>query len=448
MYTEAKLPQNAHTHTMPTVAIVGRPNVGKSTLFNRLTEERDAIVDDAPGVTRDRIYGEVHWNGRDFDLIDTGGFVPRSADKYEAAIREQVHVALEEADAVLLVVDVTTGITSIDEEVATLLRRDAKPVLVVANKADNEERRWEASSFYALGFEEVFPISATSGSGTGDLLDALVDMLPEKPKEARPEITKIAIIGRPNVGKSSLVNKLLGSERSIVTDAAGTTRDAVNTLMTVDDRQVMLVDTAGLRKRTKVKENVEFYATLRTERALKRGDVAVLLIEALEGLQAQDIKVLKKAEEMKKGLVIAVNKWDMAVKEEDLMQRYEDYVAARLPSMTYIPLVFTSALTGKRVDQVLTTAMQVADERRRKISTSSLNDVLQEATHANPPPSYRGGFVQIKYATQIRVAPPVFAFFCNHPKGITEPYRRYLERKLREAFGYTGVPLTLEFRQK
>lgn len=433
---------------MPTVAIVGRPNVGKSTLFNRLTEQRDAIVDDQPGVTRDRIYGEVYWTGRTFDLIDTGGFVPNSADAYEAAIREQVHVALEEADLVLLVVDVTTGITSIDEEMATLLRRSDTPALVVANKADNEERRWETPAFYALGFEEVFPVSATSGIGTGDLLDAVLAHLPETDPEPDPGFTRIAVIGRPNVGKSSLVNHLVGAERSIVTDAAGTTRDAVNTELLVDGEPVLLVDTAGLRRRTKVKENIEFYATLRTERALQRGDVAVLIIEAIEGLQAQDIKVLKKAEAMHKGLVIAVNKWDLVQQEEDLIKRYETYVAERLPTMAYIPLVFVSALTGKRVVRVMETAMAVAKERERRISTSALNDLLEDATRENPPPSYRGGFVKIKYATQIRTAPPVFVFFCNHPKGITEPYKRFLERRLRERFGFLGVPLTLQFRQK
>jgi len=433
---------------MPTVAIVGRPNVGKSTLFNRLTEQRDAIVDDQPGVTRDRIYGEVHWTGRDFDLIDTGGFVPNSADTYEAAIREQVHVALEEADVVLLVVDVTTGITSIDEEMATLLRRGDTPVVVVANKADNEERRWEVPAFYALGFEDVFAVSATSGIGTGDLLDAVIEQLPETDGDERPEFTQIAIIGRPNVGKSSLVNKLVGAERSIVTDTAGTTRDAVNTELLVDDEPVLLVDTAGLRRRTKVKENIEFYSTLRTERALKRGDVAVLIIEAIEGLQAQDIKVLKRAEELHKGLVIAVNKWDLVEQEEDLIKRYETYVAERLPTMTYIPLVFISALTGKRVVRVMETAMAVARERQKRVSTSSLNDLLEEATRDNPPPSHRGNFVKIKYGTQIRTAPPVFVFFCNQPKGITEQYKRYLERRLRERFGFIGVPLTLQFRQK
>lgn len=435
---------------MALVAIVGRPNVGKSTLFNRLTESRRAIVHDEPGVTRDRLFGEVEWTGRTFDLVDTGGLVPRSEDRFDAAIREQVLLTLEEADVILYVVDTETGITDLDDEIAATLRRAEQPVIVAANKADNAGRRMEAATFYSLGFEHVFPVSSVNGSGTGDLLDAVVEALPEDPVSEIPEGTpRIAFIGRPNVGKSSLSNRLLGRTRSIVTEVAGTTRDAVDALMEHKGREVVLVDTAGLRKRARVKENVEFYSLLRTERALKSCDVAVVLLDAARGLEAQDARLIREAADLNKGIVIAVNKWDLVPdKETHSVRDLERAIHARLGLLDYIPVITLSALTGRRVHRVLDAALEVYDERTRRIQTSHLNEVVQAAIQANHPPSWRGAYVQIKYASQVREAPPVFAFFCNHPQGVQESYRRYLENKLREAFGFEGVPLTLVFKEK
>ena len=434
---------------MPLVAIVGRPNVGKSTLFNRFTETQQAIVHDAPGVTRDRVYGEVEWNGRVFSMVDTGGFVPRSAERFEQAIREQVHIALDEADAVLFVVDVTTEITDLDEEIAGLLRKTDKPVLVLANKADNEKRRWDAPVFYQLGLGEVFPVSGTNGMGTGEALDAIVEALPpEDAAEEADERLRIAIIGRPNVGKSLLTNTLLGQERSIVTEISGTTRDAVDAVFTYHGQEIVLVDTAGLRKRARVTENVEFYSTLRTERAIRDCDVAVLLLDATLGLEVQDIRVLKEAETLRKGLVIAINKWDLVEKETNTARDYERAIKERLQTLDYTPVIFISALTRQRVFKLIDTALEVARQRARRIPTSELNEVMLKAVARHHPPTYRGNHVQIKYVTQVRANPPVFAFFCNHPKGVKESYRRYLENRLREAFGFDGVPVALVFKSK
>ena len=430
------------------VAIVGRPNVGKSTLFNRLTESRQAIVHDEPGVTRDRVYGEVDWDGRTVPLVDTGGYVPRSAERFEAAIREQVDIAIRDADAILFVVDVTTGITDIDQEVAETLRRAEVPVLVVANKADNEERRWTANEFYQLGLGEVFPVSATNGIGTGELLDALVEALPNEAEDAGADRTHIALIGKPNVGKSSLVNAILGFDRTIVTEVPGTTRDAVHSVVRYEGDELVLVDTAGLRKKAKVKENIEFYATLRSERAIREGDVCVLVLDATVGLENQDIRVLKEAEKHKKGMVLAVNKWDLVEKDSKTAKRYEDYFHQILETLDHVPIVFVSAVTKQRVYKMLDTALAVAEERRRRIQTSTLNDAVQAAVESHHPPTYRGNYVQIKYATQVRTDPPVFVFFANHPKGIRESYKRYLEGALRDAFGFNGVPLTLVFKPK
>ncbi len=433
---------------MPLVAIVGRPNVGKSTFFNRLTESRQAIVHDEPGVTRDRIYGIANWNGRDFSVVDTGGFVPRSDDRFEAAIREQVTIAMEEADVILLVVDVTTGITDIDEDMASMLRKTDKPVFVVANKADNEMRRYDAAEFYQLGLPDIFPISSINGSGTGEVLDAVVNALPNVAETESPDRVRIAIIGRPNVGKSSLTNALLGEDRSIVTEISGTTRDAVDSVVKYHGQEVVLVDTAGLRKRSRVKENVEFYSVLRTERAIQESDVAVLMLDATQGLEAQDIHVLKEAEVMKKGLVIAVNKWDLLEKETNTARDYERALHERLKTLEFVPVLFISALSRQRISRVLDTALEVAEARRRRISTSRLNDVVLEAVARHNPPTYRNQYLKIKYVTQVRHSPPVFAFFCNYPQGVKEPYRRYLENQIREAFGFKGVPLTLVFKAK
>ncbi|MEP0545699.1 MAG: ribosome biogenesis GTPase Der [Rhodothermales bacterium] len=433
---------------MPLVAIVGRPNVGKSTLFNRLTEQRQAIVHDEPGVTRDRIYGDAEWNGRTFDLVDTGGFVARSADRFEAAIREQVQIALDEADAIIFVGDVTTGITDLDAEMATVLRRTDKPVFVVANKADSATRRLDAAEFYALGLGEVYPISSVNGSGTGDFLDVLVDALPPESDEDDLDAPRIAFIGRPNVGKSSLTNALLGQERSIVTEISGTTRDSVDVLVEYEGQPVVLVDTAGLRKKSKVQENVEFYSTLRTERAIQSCDVAVVLLDATLGLEAQDARIIRQAESMKKGLVLVVNKWDLVEKETNTARDFERAVHEKLGTLSYIPVLFISALTGQRKERVLEKALTVAAERSRQVSTSKLNEVIQKALKAHHPPAVGGNQIRIKYATQVRIEPPVFAFYCNHPTGVKEPYRRYLENQIRDAFGFEGVPLTLAFKQK
>ncbi|WP_420455320.1 ribosome biogenesis GTPase Der [Rubrivirga sp.] len=439
---------------MALVAIVGRPNVGKSTLFNRLTEERRAIVDDQPGVTRDRLFGEVEWTGRTFDLVDTGGLVPRSAERFDAAIREQVMLTIEEADVILFVVDTLTGISDLDAEVAAMLRRAEQPVIVVANKSDNEARKLDASEFWSLGFEHLFALSAINGTGTGDFLDAVVAALPDEPEaDEDDDAPRIAFLGRPNVGKSSLANKLLGRTRSIVTEVAGTTRDSVDARLTIgegdDAREVVLVDTAGLRKKARITENVEFYSTLRTERALQACDVAVVLVDGERGLESQDARVLREAEQLKKGLVIVVNKWDLvADKETNTARDIEREMRERLGLLDFVPVVFASALTGQRADKVLEVALRVFDERRKRVPTARLNEVIEAAVRRQSPPSWRGAYVKIKYASQVRDEPPVFAFFANHPEGIKESYRRYLENRLREAFGFEGVPLTLSFKRK
>ena len=435
---------------MALVAIVGRPNVGKSTLFNRLTEERRAIVDDQPGVTRDRLFGTVEWTGRTFDLVDTGGLVPRSAERFDAAIREQVMLTIEEADVILFVVDTLTGISDLDQEVAQRLRRAEQPVIVVANKSDNEARKLDATEFWSLGFEQMFALSAINGTGTGDFLDAVVAALPDEP-EADDEDTapRIAFLGRPNVGKSSLANKLLGHTRSIVTEVAGTTRDAVDARLEYAGREVVLVDTAGLRKKARITENVEFYSTLRTERALQACDVAVVLIDGERGLESQDARVLREADALKKGLVIVVNKWDLVQdKETNTARDIEREMRERLGLLDFVPVVFASALTGQRAEKVLDVALAVFDERGKRVPTAKLNEVVEAAVRRTPPPAYRGGLVKIKYASQVRAEPPVFAFFCNQPEGVKESYRRYLENRLREAFGFEGVPLTLSFKRK
>ena len=434
---------------MSLVAIVGRPNVGKSTFFNRLTEDRQSIVHDEPGVTRDRIYGQVQWGGRVLNVVDTGGFVPASADRFEAAIREQVHLAIEEASLILFVVDVTVGITDLDMEMAQLLRRSERPVVLVVNKADNDERRWDANEFYTLGFDEMFALSSINGMGTGDLLDRVLELLPVEPEPEPDTRPRIAFIGRPNVGKSSLTNALLGTDRSIVTEISGTTRDSIDSAITYNGRDVILVDTAGLRRKARIRENVEFYSWLRTERAIETCDVAVLLLDATEGLEAQDIRVLASAERMKKGLVIGINKWDIFEgKETNTVRDYERLIRERLKTLDYVPIVTMSAVTKQRIFKVMDNALAVIDRRKTRVSTSQLNDVLLPAMERHHPPAYRGHHVKIKYVTQVRADPPVFNFFCNYPKGIKDAYKRYLENQIREAFDFEGVPLTLGFKAK
>ena len=432
---------------MPLVAIVGRPNVGKSTLFNRLTEAPQAIVHDEPGVTRDRVYGKVEWAGRTFHVADTGGFVPGSMRLVEALVREQVLLVLDEADAVLFVVDVTTGVTGLDEEVSEMLRRTDKPVFVAANKADNASRRRQAGECYRLGLGEVYPISAINGTGTGELLDDLVAILPVEPDEPEESARlRVAVIGKPNVGKSSLVNAILGAPRSIVTDVPGTTRDAIHSVVEFEGRKIVLVDTAGLRKRARIAENIEFYSMLRTQRALEACDVAVLLLDATEGLRMQDIRVLKQAEEAKKGMIMAFNKWDLVEKDTHTARDYRRVVHGRMPMLDHIPILFVSALTRQRIQQVLRAGLDVDRRRRQRIPTHEVNPIVLHAIDRHHPPVWRNRPVRIKYATQVASNPPVFAFFCNHPRGVRESYRRYLENTLREAFDFAGVPLTLVFR--
>jgi GTP-binding protein len=429
-------------------AIVGRPNVGKSTLFNRLTGARQAIVDDEAGVTRDRVYGEAEWGGRTIPLVDTGGYVPRSDDPFERAIREQAETALADADVILFVVDVTTGITDVDQEIAQVLRRAEAPVLVLANKADNQEREWAASEFYQLGLGEVYPVSGTTKRGVDAMMEALVEALPDAAEEEVPDRTRISMIGKPNAGKSSLVNAILGFDRAIVTETPGTTRDAVHSVVRYEGEELLLVDTAGMRKKAR-REGVEFYASVRSERAIEEGDVCILVLDATEELHKQDLSVLRQADEHKKGMVIAVNKWDLVPKDGGTMDQYTKYVRQYLGTLDHVPLVYVSAVTGQRVYDLIDTALAVAEKRGQRVQTSTLNDVLQAALKQKHPPSTSSGaFVKIKYATQVRTAPPVFVFFANHPEEVRTSYRRYLEGELREAFGYEGVPLTLVFKEK
>ncbi len=435
---------------LPVVSIVGRPNVGKSTIFNRLIGKRKAIVHDEYGVTRDRHYGQSYWNGVDFNVIDTGGYLPDDMDVMVVGIREQVHIALEESDVVLFVVDTELGINTLDKSVAKLLREQKKPVLLVANKADNEMRRLDANEFYELGFDEIFPISGISGTGTGELLDRVVELFPaSKPETEDDGFPKIAFIGRPNVGKSSLVNALLNDERSIVTEIAGTTRDAINSKFNYNGKDYTLVDTAGLRKRAKVKENIEFYSTVRTARAIQECDVAVLMLDAMRGFEDQDKRVLREAEKFNKALIILLNKWDLVTeKETNTVKQFEEYIHEAVPMLDYVPILTISALNKQRVNKVMDLAEQVIQERKKEISTSDFNNFLEGILNARPLPMKRGRHLKIQYATQVKSNPPVFKFFMNSPEDLPANYRRYIENKIREHYGFVGVPITMVFRQK
>ncbi len=434
---------------LPVVSIVGRPNVGKSTIFNRLIGKRKAIVHDEYGVTRDRHYGTSYWNGVDFNVIDTGGYLPDDMDVMVVGIREQVHIALEESDVVLFVVDTENGINTLDRSVSSLLRQQKKPVLVVANKADNELRRLDSTEFYELGYDEIFPISAISGTGTGELLDRLVELLPEKENEEGESYPKIAFVGRPNVGKSSLVNALLNDERSIVTDIAGTTRDSINSKFNYNGKDYLLVDTAGLRKRTKVKENIEFYSTVRTARAIQECDVAVLLLDSIRGFEDQDKRVLREAEKFNKGLVILLNKWDLVTdKDTNTVREFEKYIYESVPLLDYVPILTISALNRKRVHKVMDVVEAVIQERSKTISTSELNSFIESVLMKKPLPMKRGKQLKIQYATQVKTNPPVFKFFMNSPQDLPPNYRRFLENQIRERYGFSGVPITMVFRQK
>lgn len=433
-----------------TVSIVGRPNVGKSTLFNRLIGRRKAIVHDEFGVTRDRHYGESFWNGRTFNVIDTGGYLPDEDDAITAGIREQVHLAIDESDVILFVVDTETGVTSTDKAVGAILRKQEKPVLLVVNKCDNEEKVLEAYEFYSLGFETLFPVSSISGSGSGELLDEVVKQLPpEKEDSSDPGYPRIAFVGRPNVGKSSLMNALLKSDRCIVTDIPGTTRDAINSLLEYQGENFILVDTAGLRKKAKVKENIEFYSTVRTDRSIKEADVVVLLLDAMQGFDEQDKRILREAEKFNKGIIIALNKWDLVPdKDTNLLKEFETYIYSKVQTLHFVPIISISAVTGQRIYKVLDVAKKVIEERKKKISTSKLNDFIGKILKERALPVKRGRQLKIQYATQVKTNPPVFKFFMNNPEELPANYRRFIENNLREMYGFEGVPITMVFRQK
>jgi GTP-binding protein len=430
------------------VAIVGRPNVGKSTLFNRLTETREAIVDEVSGVTRDRNYGKANWNGVDFSVIDTGGYVENSDDVFEEEINKQVLLAIEEADVIMFMTDVTCGIHELDASVASMLRRVNKKVFLVVNKVDNNERYIDATEFYSLGLGDYFPISSVSGSGTGDLLDAVVKVLPEEKPEEETELPRVAIVGRPNVGKSSLVNSLLGEERNIVTPIAGTTRDSIYTRFNKYNHDFLLVDTAGLRKKGKVSEDIEFYSVMRAVKTIENSDVCLLLIDATRGIEAQDINILSLIQKNSKGLIILVNKWDLIEKDTKTTIRFEEEIRNKTAPFTDYHILFISAINKQRIHKILELVEKVHANRTRKIPTPKLNEVMLEAIRITPPPSLKGKYIRIKYVTQLPTYTPTFAFFCNLPQYVKEPYRRYLENRMREHFEFTGVPIKIFFRKK
>jgi GTP-binding protein len=433
-----------------TVAITGRPNVGKSTFFNRMLEQRKAIVDDISGVTRDRQYGVAEWIGKSFNVIDTGGFVAGSDDVFEREIRKQVHIAIEEANAIIFMVDAATGITNLDENMADMLRRSTKPVFLVVNKVDNHARMMEASEFYSLGFERIFFISSISGSGTGELLDAITDLMVDEPAETEEEvkIPKFAIIGQPNTGKSSLLNALIGRERTIVSDIAGTTRDTIHTQYNLFNKEFILIDTAGIRRKAKVHEDLEFYSVIRAIKAMDEADVCLLLLDAAKGITAQDLSIFSLAVKKGKGIVVLVNKWDLVEKTTNSARDYEKDLKQRLAPFSDVPILFISVTEKQRIFQSMEAALKVYENKNRKVATSRLNEVMLKAIETFHPPVVRGNAVKIKYTTQLPTHTPSFAFFCNYPDDIKTPYRNYLENKLRENFEFSGVPLRLFFRKK
>ncbi|WP_207510233.1 ribosome biogenesis GTPase Der [Longitalea luteola] len=434
-----------------TVAIVGRPNVGKSTFFNRLLEQRKAIVDDVSGVTRDRQYGVADWNGKTFNIIDTGGFVPESEEVFEKEIAKQVMIAVEEANAILFMVDAATGITDLDESMADVLRRTAKPVFLVVNKVDNHERLLEATEFYGLGFDNIFFLSSMSGSGTGELLDAVSALITEEQVaavEAAEALPKFAIIGQPNVGKSSLLNALIGQERTIVSDIAGTTRDTIHTHYNLFQKEFILIDTAGIRRKTKVHEDLEFYSVIRAIKAMDEADVCLLLLDAEKGITQQDLNIFSLAVRKGKGIVLLVNKWDMMEKATNTARDYENELKKRIAPFTDVPIIFISALEKLRIHKAIEMALEVYDNKQRKVPTSELNDTMLKAIAAYQPPVVRGNPIRIKYVTQLPTQVPSFAFFCNFPDDVKQPYKNYLENQLRQHFKFTGVPVRIFFRKK
>jgi GTP-binding protein len=432
-----------------TVAITGRPNVGKSTLFNRLLEQRKAIVDDQSGVTRDRQYGVTDWNGKNFNIIDTGGFVPESDDIFEQEIKKQVLIAVEEANVIIFMTDTATGITNLDESMADLLRRSVKPVFLVVNKVDNSDRLLEAAEFYSLGFDHIFFISAMSGSGTGELLDAITALIPDVVEDEQGSaLPKFAIIGQPNVGKSSLLNALVGSERTIVSEIAGTTRDSIHTHYKLFQKEFILIDTAGIRRKTKVNEDLEFYSVIRAIKAMDEADVCLLLLDAEKGLTAQDLNIFSLAVKKGKGIVVAVNKWDLVDKETNTSRDYEIKLKERFAPFTDLPIIFISAKEKTRIFKVIESALEVYENRSRKIPTSKLNDVMLKAVENYHAPVVRGNSIKIKYVSQLPTPVPSFAFFSNYPDDIKQPYRNYLENQMRKSFQLEGVPIRIYFRKK
>ena len=433
-----------------TVAITGRPNVGKSTFFNRMLEQRKAIVDDVSGVTRDRQYGVAEWTGRSFNVIDTGGFVVGSDDVFEREIRKQVHIAIDEANVIIFMVDAAAGITNLDESMADLLRRSTKPVFLVVNKVDNHTRMMEASEFYSLGFEHIFFLSSISGSGTGELLDAIVALMPDESDSVtdEEEIPKFAIIGQPNVGKSSLLNALIGQERTIVSDIAGTTRDTIHTHYNMFNKEFVLIDTAGIRRKNKVNEDIEFYSVIRAIKAMDEANVCMIMIDAEKGITAQDLSIFAMAVKKGKGIVVLVNKWDLVEKETNTARDYEKELKQRFAPFSDVPILFISVTEKQRLLKSIEAALMVFENRQRKVATSKLNEVMLKAIEQFHPPVVRGNAVKIKYVTQLPTFAPTFAFFCNYPDDVKQPYQNYLENKLRENFDFTGVPVRLFFRKK
>jgi len=435
-----------------TVAIVGRPNVGKSTFFNRMLEQRKAIVDNVSGVTRDRQYGIADWNGKTFNLIDTGGFVPDTEDIFEKEIRKQVRIAIDEADALVFMTDASAGITDLDDAMADMLRRTTKPVFLTVNKVDNNERMLEASEFYILGFDEVFFVSSMTGSGTGELLDAIVKLIPgeaETKEDAElAALPKFAIIGQPNVGKSSLLNALVGQERTIVSNIAGTTRDTIHTHYNMFQKEFVLIDTAGLRKKNKEKDDLEFYSVIRAIRAMDEADVCLLVLDAEKGITAQDVNIFSLAARKGKGIVMLVNKWDLMEKSTNTARDYEKHLKEKIAPFTDVPVLFISAIDKTRIYKAMEVALEVYASKTRKIPTSKLNDIMLKAIEAHHAPVVRGNSIKIKYVTQLPTQVPSFAFFTNYPDDIKTPYRNYLENQLRQNFNFTGVPVRIFFRKK
>ncbi|WP_412464550.1 ribosome biogenesis GTPase Der [Flavobacterium mekongense] len=431
------------------VAIVGRPNVGKSTFFNRLIKRREAIVDSVSGVTRDRNYGKSEWNGKEFSVIDTGGYIKGSDDIFEGEIRRQVELAIDEADAIIFVVDVEEGITPMDEEVAKLLRKVTKPILLAVNKVDNAMREKDAVEFYNLGLGEYYTIAGISGSGTGELLDKLVEVLPELPEVTEEEaLPRFCVVGRPNAGKSSFINALVGEDRFVVTDIAGTTRDAIDTRYNRFGFEFNLVDTAGIRRKAKVKEDLEFYSVMRSVRAIEHSDVCILLIDATRGFEGQDQSIFWLAEKNRKGVIILVNKWDLVEKDTMSTRDYENKIREELQPFTDVPIVFISALTKQRLLKALEGTVKVYENRKQRIPTSKFNDYMLKLIEAYPPPALKGKYVKIKYCMQLPTPTPQFVFFANLPQYVKEPYKRFLENKIRENWDFSGVPIDIYIREK